>query len=215
MPTNANARGRQAAAAQTEQEEMEKSFNDSVLNAIEAAAGGLQGDSFSLDEALTQAGKEQSFFNPTLSQYREGMILNTDESVCKIKKTPVGNGGREAWVIVCPCGHREGADIVYDKAFNFYPSTLRKTIQVTDENGDAVLDENKQPKVVSADNAVFQAAQACTTPKELINYAMNKVFEVGPIKRDFGPSVFVKMADNSNKATSHKLTSAPSFTIIG
>ena len=203
------------AARQNEQEEMEKSFNDSVLDAIEVAAGGLKGDSFSLEEALTKASGEQSFFNPTLSQYKEGMILNTDESVCKIKKTPVGTGTREAWVIVCPCGHREGSEIVYDKAFNFYPSTLRKTIQVTDENGDAVLDENKQPKVVSADNAVFQAAQACTTPKELINYAMNKVFEIGSIKRDFGPSVFVKMADGSNKATSHKLTSAPSFSIIG
>jgi hypothetical protein len=202
------------AARQNEQEEMEKSFSNSVLDAIESAAGGLKGDSFSLEEALTKASGEQSFFNPTLSQYKEGMILNTDESVCKIKKTPVG-GSRDAWVIVCPCGHREGAEIVYDKAFNFYPSTLRKTIQVTDENGDAVLDENKQPKVVSADNAVFQAAQACTTPKELINYAMNKVFEVGTIKRDFGPSVFVKMADGSNKATSHKLTSAPSFSIIG
>jgi len=201
-------------AARNEQEEMEKSFSSSVLDAIESAAGGLKGDSFSLEEALTKAGGEQSFFNPTLSQYKEGMILNTDESVGKIKKTPVGNGGRDAWVIVCPCGHREGSEIVYDKAFNFYPSTLRKTIQVTDENGDAVLDENKQPKVVSADNAVFQAAQACTTPKELINYAMNKVFEVGSIKRDFGPSVFVKMADGSNKATSHKLTSAPSFSII-
>lgn len=203
------------AARQNEQEEMEKSFSDSVLNAIEAAAGGLKGDSFSFEEALTKASGEQSFFNPTLSQYKEGMILNTDESVCKIKKTPVVSGGREAWVIVCPCGHREGADIVYDKAFNFYPSTLRKTIQVTDENGDAVLDENKQPKVVSADNAVFQAAQACDGPKALLNYAMNKVFEVGTIKRDFGPSVFVKMADGSNKATSHKLTSVPSFSIIG
>lgn len=210
--TNAKNAARQN---QSEQEEMEKSFNDSVLNAIESAAGGLHGDSFSLEEALAQAGKEQSFFNPTLSQYKEGMILNTDESVCKIKKVPVGTGTREAWVIVCPCGHREGADIVYDKAFNFYPSTLRKTIQKTDENGDAVLDENKQPIVISADNAVFQAAQACDGPKALLTYAMNKVFEVGKIKRDFGPSVFVKMADNSNKATSHKLTSAPSFTIIG
>lgn len=214
MPTNVNARGRQA-AAQNEQEEMEKSFSDSVLDAIEAAAGGLNGNLFSFEEALNQAGKEQSFFNPTLSQYKEGMILNTDESVCKIKKVSVGTGTREAWVIVCPCGHREGSEIVYDKAFNFYPSTLRKTIQVTDENGDAVLDENKQPKIVSADNAVFQAAQACDGPKALLNYAMNKVFEVGKIKRDFGPSVFVKMADNSNKATSHKLTSAPSFSIIG
>ena len=202
-------------ARQNEQEEMEKSFNDNVLDAIEAAAGGLKGDSFSLEEALTQAGKEQSFFNPTLSQYKEGMILNTDESVCKIKKVPVGTGTREAWVIVCPCGHREGSEIVYDKAFNFYPSTLRKTIQVTDENGDAVLNEKKEPKVVSADNAVFRAAQACDGPKALLNYAMNKVFEVGKIERDFGPSVFVKMADGSNKATSHKMTSAPSFSIIG
>lgn len=202
-------------ARQNEQEEMEKSFNDNVLDAIEAAAGGLKGDSFSLEEALTQAGKEQSFFNPTLSQYKEGMILNTDESVCKIKKVPVGTGTREAWVIVCPCGHREGSEIVYDKAFNFYPTTLRKTIQVTDENGDPVLKEDKQPKVVSADNAVFRAAQACDGPKALLNYAMNKVFEVGKIERDFGPSVFVKMADGSNKATSHKMTSAPSFSIIG
>lgn len=191
-----------------------KIITDDVIAAITAAANGLKGDEMSLADALAKAGKEDNFFNPTLSQYREGMVLNTDPSVCKIKKVSVGNSGREAWVIVCPVGHMEDGKPVYDRAFNLYPSTLRKNILVTDEVGDPVLDENKQQIQINANNAVYEAAQACTGPKQLLEYAMGKVFVVDKIYRDFGPAGFVDR-NGVNKATAHKLTSAPAFRIIG
>lgn len=205
--------------AQAQQPEFVKSYDDSVIAAIKAASEGLKGDPFeSLEKAKESAGGDE-FFNPTLSQYKEGMYINTDESVARIKKVAVGRtGSRKAWCISCPVGYKDAVsgEIKYNGAFNFYPSTLRKTIQVTDEMGDPVLDENKQPVVrENKDNAVYQAARACTNAAQLLDYAMNKVFRVSGITRDFGPSVFVAMKDGSNKATGHKITSMPSFEIVG
>lgn len=191
-----------------------KTISDAVVAAIVAAADGLKGDEMSFTDALAKAGKEDNFFNPTLSQYREGMVLNTNQNLCRIKKVSVGTSGREAWVIVCPVGHLEEGKPVYDAAFNLYPSTLRKNILVTDEVGDPVLDENKQQIQVNAGNAVYEAAQACAGPKQLLEYTMNKIFVVDKIYRDFGPAGFVER-NGLNKATTHKLTSAPAFRIIG
>lgn len=191
-----------------------KTITDDVIDAITAAANGLKGDEMSFADALTKAGKEDNFFNPTLSQYREGMVLNTDPSVCKIKKVPVGTQGNQAWVVICPVGHLEGEKVVYDAAFNFYPSTLRKNIQRTSEEGEPVIDENNKPIETNADNAVYEAARACSGPKELLEYAMGKVFVVDKIKRDFGPAGFVDR-NGVRKPTMRKLTSAPVFRIIG
>lgn len=199
-------------------EKLVKIISEDVENAIKSASDALDGEVMTADEALKAAGKEDLFFNPTLSQYREGMVLNTDRSLCKIKKTPVGRGGNSAWVITCPVGYRKAdGTIEYTGAFNMYPSTLRKQIQVTDADGDAVLDENGAPKVCPTEdqaNSVWKAARACQGPENLLEFALDKKFLVGKIYRDFGPSVFVEQRDGSRKATSHKLTSAPSFTII-
>ena len=198
-------------------DELQKVVSDSVQAAIDAASGNLGGKSFeSIDKALETAANDPGFFNPTLSQYRKGMIINTDESIAKIRKVPVGTGGNEAWCITGAVGTRKAdGSIEYTGAFNMYPSTLRKQIQVTDENGDQVLDEQKQPVIVDgAGNPVWDGARACNNPEELLKYAMNKQFECYDIKRDFGPSVFVKLADGSRKATSHKLTSVPLFNVL-
>lgn len=204
-------------AKEKKTEELQKIVSDSVEAAISAASGNLGGDSFkSLDEALKVASKDDPFFNPTLSQYRIGMIINTDASVAKIRKVPVGTNGNKAWCITGAVGQRKAdGTIEYTGAFNMYPSTLRKQIQVTDESGDQVLDEKKEPVIIGGfGNPVWEAARACATSNELLEYAMNKVFEVSEIKRDFGPSVFVQQADGSRKATSHKLTSVPLFNVL-
>lgn len=195
-----------------------KVIGEDVMAAVNAASENLHGVPYeTVEDALKAAGEEDSFFNPTLSQYREGLCINTHREVAKIRKVPVGNnGGRKAWCITCPAGYKKDGKIVYDQAFNFYPSTLRKQIQVTDEMGDQVLDENKQPLVVPVKgNPVWEAARNIQDPKALLNYAMDKVFETAEILRDFGPSVFVDQKDGSRKATSHKLTSVPQFNIIG
>lgn len=200
-------------------EDLLKIVGDEVMDAVNAASGNLKGEAFeTVEAALESAGNEDAFFNPTLSQYREGLCINTHREVAKIKKVPVGKGTRKAWCITCPAGYKDKntGKVVYSQAFNFYPSTLRKQIQVTDEMGDAVLDENKQPMVVPAvGNQVWTAAREIQDPKALLNYALDKVFETSEILRDFGPSVFVEQKDGSNKATAHKLTSVPQFNIIG
>ena len=198
-------------------EDLLKIVGDEVMNAVEAASGNLKGESFeTVEAALEAAGNEDAFFNPTLSQYREGLCINTHREVAKIKKVPVGSGTRKAWCITCPAGYKKDGKIVYNQAFNFYPSTLRKQIQITDEIGDAVLNENKQPQVVPAvGNQVWEAARKIEDPKALLNFALDKVFETAEILRDFGPSVFVEQKDGSRKATAHKLTSVPQFNIIG
>ena len=200
-------------------ENLQKTIDENVISAVKVAAGQLKGDNFgSFDEALktVETGGDQ-FFNPTLSQYKEGMVINTNREVAKFNKVKVGTSDRKAWCITCPAGYQQvDGSIVYNQAFNLYPSTLRKQIQVTDEMGDQVLDENKQPKIVDGTgNSVWEGARACGDEKSLLEYAVDKVFKVSEIKRDFGPSVFVSQADGSRKATSHKLTSLPLFNVIG
>lgn len=196
------------------EEQLQKMFADEVMDAIAAASGDIKGEGFTtIEKALESAGGDDPFFNPTLSQYREGMVLNTDRNVVRLKKAKVGRRG--AWVITCPCGKLVDGKPVYTGAFNMYPSTLRKQIQVTDEYGNPTLDENKQPVVIDGKgNEVWDAARACSTPSELLEYALDKVFFVDHITRDFGPAVFVEQADKSLKATSHKLTSLPVFNLI-
>lgn len=194
-----------------------KVVGDEVMAAVNAASNDLKGDSFeTVEEALKAAGADDAFFNPTLSQYREGLCINTHREVAKIKKVTVGNSGRKAWCITCPAGYMKDGKIVYNQAFNFYPSTLRKQIQVTDEMGDQVLNEKKEPLYVDGTgNPVWDKARAIGNPEDLLEYALDKVFQTSEIKRDFGPSVFVDQKDGSRKATSHKLTSVPLFNIIG
>lgn len=197
-------------------EELQKKVSDSVIDAVNAASGNLKGTAYNLDEALKAAANDPGFFNPTLAQYREGMVISTDESFAKIRKVPVGRGTNTAWVITGAMGHKKSdGTIEYTGAFNMYPSTLRKQIQITDENGDAVLDENKSPRIIDGKgNPVWEAARACENPEELLKYAMNKTFEVASITRDFGPAVFVDQADGTRKATSHRLTSLPLFNLL-
>lgn len=199
--------------------EVQKTIDESVSAAIAAASGNLKGDAYGSFEDAVKAvenGGDQ-FFNPTLSQYKEGLVINTDRSVAKFNKVKVGTSDNKAWCITAPAGYQKAdGTIEYTQAFNMYLSTLRKQILVTDENGDQVLDENRKPVVVDgAGNAVWEAARACADERSLLEYAVDKVFKVSEIKRDFGPSVFVKQADGSRKAMSHKITSLPIFNVIG
>lgn len=200
-----------------DKKDLQKIVDESVINAVAAASGNLKGDSYDSFEAALEIAKKDnvSFFNPTLSQYKEGLVINTNRDVAKIKRVPVGTRGNKAWCITCPAGYQKGNEIVYDQAFNFYPSTLRKTIQVTDEVGDPMLDESKTPIVIDGSgNQIWEGARACNGPDELLEYAIDKVLKVTDIKRDFGPVGFVEK-NGVNRATGHKITSLPLFDQIG
>ena len=200
-----------------DKKDLQKIVDESVINAVAAASGNLKGDSYDSFEAALEIAKKDnvSFFNPTLSQYKEGLVINTNRDVANIKRVPVGTRGNKAWCITCPAGYQKGDKIVYDQAFNFYPSTLRKTIQVTDEVGDPMLDESKTPIVIDGSgNQIWEGARACNGPDELLEYAIDKVLKVTDIKRDFGPVGFVEK-NGVNRATGHKITSLPLFDQIG
>ena len=200
-----------------DKKDLQKIVDESVINAVAAASGNLKGDSYDSFEAALEIAKKDnvSFFNPTLSQYKEGLVINTNRDVAKIKRVPVGTRGNKAWCITCPAGYQKGNEVVYDQAFNFYPSTLRKTIQVTDEVGDPMLDESKTPIVIDGSgNQVWEGARACNGPDELLEYAIDKILKVTDIKRDFGPVGFVEK-NGVNRATGHKITSLPLFDQIG
>lgn len=200
-----------------DKKDLQKIVNESVINAVAAASGNLKGDSYDSFEAALEIAKKDnvSFFNPTLSQYKEGLVINTNRDVAKIKRVPVGTRGNKAWCITCPAGYQKGDEVIYDQAFNFYPSTLRKTIQVTDEVGDPMLDESKTPIVIDGSgNQIWEGARACNGPDELLEYAIDKVLKVTDIKRDFGPVGFVEK-NGVNRATGHKITSLPLFDQIG
>lgn len=202
-------------APSAEELQLQKIISESVEAAIEEAAGDNDAPVMSLAEARAAAKGEDDFFNPTLSQFKEGMVINTNETLCKIKRVPVGKQGNSAWRMTCPCGRRNpDGTIEYTGAFHFFPSSLRKVIMVTDENGEPTLDDKMQQEEIKADNEVWRAARACKNSSELLDYASNKIFLVGQIKRGFGPSGFMEI-NGVNRPTGHKLTSAPSFSIIG
>ena len=196
-----------------------KELSESVIAAIKAASEGLQGSksAIALGETLPDSIKElPPFFNPTLSQYVKGLALDFSSPECLLRVVEVGRTDRSALVITCPAGmataSHKAEDVEWDRAFNAYISTFRKRIQVTDEMGDPVLNENKEPVIVEGKgNAIWEAAQACADASELINFLKGKRLYVQDIKRNFGPAVFVQQPDGSNKATSHKMTSLPLF----
>jgi len=195
--------------------DLQKIVGEEVLAAVSAAADTIRGESFStVEDAMKSAGQEDDFFNPTLSQYKEGLIINTDRRLVKIKRAIIRNSSRKAWVIVAPAGYRRGNEIVYSQAFNFYPSTLRKSITRTNDVGEPVLDKNNNP--ISSDskasqNPVWKGAHACANAEELLNYALDKHFEVIELYRDFGPSLFTTQPDGSMVPRGHKLTTLPLF----
>lgn len=196
-------------------DDLQKIVGEEVLAAVSAAADTIRGESFStVEDAMKSAGQEDDFFNPTLSQYKEGLIINTDRRLVKIKRATIRNSSRKAWVIVAPAGYRRGNEIIYSQAFNFYPSTLRKSITRTNEVGEPVLDNNRQP--ITSDskastNTVWKGAHACANAEELLNYALDKRFEVIELYRDFGPSLFTTQPDGSMVPRGHKLTTLPLF----
>jgi len=196
-------------------DDLQKIVGEEVLAAVSAAADTIRGESFStVEDAMKSAGQEDDFFNPTLSQYKEGLIINTDRRLVKIKRATIRNSSRKAWVIVAPAGYRKGNKVVYSQAFNFYPSTLRKSITRTNDVGEPVLDKNNNP--ISSDskasqNPVWKGAHACANAEELLNYALDKRFEVIELYRDFGPSLFTTQPDGSMVPRGHKLTTLPLF----
>ena len=189
----------------------EKTFDQNVEAAVAAAAGAVNYKSTyaTFDEAV-EAMKERSKFDPSLSQFVVGTILDFDPSKMKFGISNIGTNG--ASVVSVPAGSR-GSDgkVNFNRAMNVYLSSLSKTIRVTDKQGDPVQEANGAQKVVDgADNEVWKACNACKSDAEVLNFLKGKTLEVVDIKREFGPANYVDV-NGTRVPTGHRLTSLPLF----
>lgn len=189
----------------------EKTFASNVEAAINAAAGSVkyksQFDSF---EAAVEATKERTKFDPSLSQFVVGTVLDFDPAKMKIGISDIGSNG--ATVLSVPAGTK-GADgkVQFNRAMNVYVSSLGKTIRCTDPNGEPVRDASGAQKVVTGHgNAVWEAIDACKSDSEILSWLRGKTLEVTAIKREYGPSNFVEIG-GTRTPKGHRLTSLPLF----
>lgn len=200
----------------TVDEALQKVISDDVAQLIKDTLNSIKGQEFTtIAEAVSAAGGDDPFFNPTLSQYKKDMYLYFDPANMGIKKVPVGKSGTKAWALVVPAGHYDQhmKKVVLDRVFQAFLNTFRKQILVTDELGDQVLDENREPVIRDGKgNNIWEEARKCGNSADLMEYVSNLgLTKVDDIVRDFGPSVFVPQQDGTRKATSHKMTSLPLF----
>lgn len=189
----------------------EKAFAQNIDAAIAAAAGSLKyKDSFaSFDEAV-QKTKERTKFDPSISQFVVGTVLDFDPNKMKIGISDIGNNG--ATVISVPAGTKDAnGKVNFNRAMNVYVSSLAKTIRCYDAQGEPVQNSDGSQKTVDgAGNAVWDALNACKSDSEVLAWVKGKTLEVVKIEREYGPSNFVEIG-GTRTPKGHRLTSLPLF----
>lgn len=189
----------------------EKTFASNVEAAVAAASGSVKyKEQFaSFDEAVNGT-TGRTKFDPSLSQFVVGTVLDFDPAKMKIGISDIGTNG--ATVLSVPAGTK-GADgkVNFNRAMNVYVSSLGKTIRCTDPNGEPVRDASGAQKVVTGHgNAVWEAIDACKSDSEILAWLRGKTLEVTAIKREYGPSNFVEIG-GTRTPKGHRLTSLPLF----
>ena len=188
-----------------------KTFAQDVEAAIAAAAGSVkyknQFDSF---ESALEATKERTKFDPSLSQFVIGTVLDFDPAKMKIGISDIGNNG--ATVLSVPAGTKgSNGKVNFNRAMNVYLSSLGKTIRCTDAAGEPVQNaDGSQKTVTGKDNPVWEAIDACKSDSEILSWLKGKTLEVIDIKREYGPSNFVEIG-GTRTPKGHRLTSLPLF----
>lgn len=198
-------------------DEVEKVVGQDVIDAITRASNGLTGQAVgdgSLDgaaQAVLAAGGGQ-FIDPSLSQYKEGLVLFFDPEHSIVKEVEVGRGGNKAYCVTVPAGMAQPDNsVVFNKAFNAYVSTFRKEIRVHDENGEPVLDAKNNPVTVGGDtNAVWNEMRGYGSVSQMLGAMSGRKFKCVKVVRNFGPSNYVG-AEGERHPTGHRLTSLPLF----
>lgn len=200
------------------EEAVEKVIDQNVIDAITRAANGLTGQNVgdgSLDgaaQAVIAAGGGQ-FIDPSLSQYKEGLVLFFDPEHSIVKEVEVGrNSNNTTFCVTVPAGMAQPDNtVMFNKAFNAYVSTFRKEIRVHDENGEPVLGPNNEPVVVNGGtNQVWNEMRACSSVGQMLGAMSGRKFKCVKILRNFGPSNYVG-AEGERRPTGHRLTSLPLF----
>ena len=200
------------------EEAIEKVIGQDVIDAITVASNGLTGQNVgdgSLDgaaQAVLAAGGGQ-FIDPSLSQYKEGLVLYFDPEHSIVKEVEVGrNGNNTAYCVTVPAGMAQPDNsVIFNKAFNAYVSTFRKEIRVHDENGEPVLDAKNNPVTVGGDtNAVWNEMRSYGSVSQMLGAMSGRKFKCVKVLRNFGPSNYVG-AEGERRPTGHRLTSLPLF----
>lgn len=200
-------------------DEVEKVVGDEVIAAITRASNGLTGQNVgdgSLNgaaQAVLAAGGGQ-FIDPSLSQYKENLVLYFDPEHSIVKEVEVGRGGNNTtYCVTVPAGMAQPDNsVVFNKAFNAYISTFRKEIRVHDENGEPVLDpRNNEPVVVNGGtNQVWNEMRGYGSVSQMLGAMSGRKFKCVKIIRNFGPSNYVGN-EGERRPTGHRLTSLPLF----
>lgn len=189
----------------------EKTFASNVDAAIAAASGSLKykNQFASFDEAIAGT-TERTKFDPSLSQFVVGTVLDFDPVKMRIGISDIGTNG--ATVLSVPAGTKDASGKVnFTRAMNVYVSSLAKTIRVHDAQGEPVQNPDGSQKTVDgAGNAVWDAINACKSDSEILNWLKGKTLEVASIKREYGPSNFVEIG-GTRTPKGHRLTSLPLF----
>lgn len=189
----------------------EKTFASNVEAAVEAAAGSIKyKETFADFDKAVESMNERTKFDPSLSQFTVGTVLDFDPARMKFGVSDIGNNG--ASVISVPAGTK-GTDgkVTFNRAMNVYLSSFDKVIRVTDATGEPVLNADKSQKTVDgAGNAVWEALSACKSDGAKLAWLKGKTLECVKVEREYGPSNYVEIG-GSNVPKGHKLTSLPLF----
>lgn len=189
----------------------EKTFSSNVEAAIEAAAGSIKyKESFADFDKAVASMNDRTKFDPSLSQFVVGIVLDFDPAKMKYGISDIGNNG--ASVLSVPAGTK-GADgkVTFNRAMNVYLSSFDKTIRVTDANGEPVQNADKSQKTVDGSgNAVWEALNACKSDGEKLAWLKGKTLECVAIQREYGPANFVEIG-GTRTPKGHRMTSLPLF----
>ena len=210
--------GEAPATAAPAVEAVEEIISQSVIDAIKVASGNLGGDIvgggsiLEAADAIKENGNRKPFFDPSLSQYKENLVLYFDPVHSIVREVPVGTGTATSIVCTVPAGIKQAdGSVVFNKTFNAYVGTFRKTINVANETGEPVLDDKRNPVVIDGGtNAIWQEMQACKDEPAVLRKLNGRAFCCTKILRDFGPSNYVGEVGN-RRPTGHRLTSLPLF----
>jgi len=211
--------GTEAPVEEAVVDEVEKVVGDEVIAAITRASNGLTGQNVGdgslagAAQTVLAAGGGQ-FIDPSLSQYKENLVLYFDPEHSIVKEVEVGRGGNNTtYCVTVPAGMAQPDNsVVFNKAFNAYISTFRKEIRVHDENGEPVLDpRNNEPVVVKGDtNQVWNEMRSYGSVSQMLGAMSGRKFKCVKVLRNFGPSNYVGN-EGERRPTGHRLTSLPLF----
>jgi len=215
--TGAAAPAEEAPVQEVVMDEIEKVVGQDVINAITRASNGLTGQTVgngtleNAAETVLAAGGGQ-FIDPSLSQYKEGLVLYFDPEHSIVKEVEVGRNGNTAYCVTVPAGMAQPDNsVVFNKAFNAYVSTFRKEIRVHDENGEPTLTPKNEPVVIGGENnAVWNEMRSYGSVSEMLGAMSGRKFKCVKILRNFGPSNYVGN-EGERRPTGHRLTSLPLF----